>query len=147
MADFKGKYLKVWEVKENNGYIKLDLGDSIKQKDGTYKNWTWFDCALFGEAGKKEFVKGDVVEVTSGQIYQEEYNGKWYTRVKIFHIQKMDVPNVMQNNSAPKQENIYGSAQQESKKPNYGSYGSYNPEPKADDFSGGAGIPDDKIPF
>jgi len=141
MADFKGKYLKVWEVKENNGYVKLNLGDSIKQKDGTYKNWTWFDCALFGEAAKKEFVKGDTVEVTSGQIYQEEYNGKWYTKVKIFHIQKMDV-----ESKTPTQNNS-GFQSKPSQDNQYQSYGSYNPEPKPEDFNGGSGSFKDDIPF
>ena len=82
-----GKFLKVWKVEENNGYVKLNLGDSVKNKDGTYDNWTWFGCALFGEAAKKTFYENDLVEVTSGIIYQEKYNEKWYTRIKIF-IQK-----------------------------------------------------------
>jgi len=45
-----GKYLKVWEKEEQNGFIKLNLGDSAKKKDGTYENWTWFGCTLLGNA-------------------------------------------------------------------------------------------------
>lgn len=81
-----GKYLKVWKVKEQNGYTKLDLGDSQKRKDGTYDNCTWFDCTLFSDAAKKTVHEGDTIEITSGLIFQEKYNDKWYIRVKIFHM-------------------------------------------------------------
>ena len=84
--EIKGKYLKVWKVKESNGYIKLDLGDSRKNKDGEYDNCTWFDCLLLGEASKKDIKEGDTVEITSGQIFQRKYNEKWYIDVKIWHL-------------------------------------------------------------
>ncbi len=100
MANFSGKFLKVWKVKENNGYIKLDLGDSQKNKDGSYDNWTWFDCLLLGEAGKKTFYEQDTIEITSGMIYQEKYNEKWYTRVKIFHAHVVDKEGNRSDNEA-----------------------------------------------
>ena len=68
-----GKYLKVWEVKEQNGFTKLNLGDSVKLKDGTYENWTWFDCALVGQAKDLEVSRGDTIEVKSGLISKRKY--------------------------------------------------------------------------
>ena len=84
--DIKGKFMKVWEVKESNGYTKLDLGDGRKNKDGETEYCTWFDCLLLGEAGKKDIKKGDVIEITSGQIFQRKYNEKWYIDIKIWHL-------------------------------------------------------------
>ena len=86
-----GKYLKVWKVKETNGYTRLDLGDSRKDKNNAYENCTWFDCILIGDAAKKTFNEGDLVEIKSGQIFMEKYNDKWYTKVRIFHIDVMEV--------------------------------------------------------
>ena len=81
-----GKFMKVWEVKESNGYTKLDLGDGRKNKDDETEYCTWFDCLLLGDAGKKSISKGDVIEITSGQIFQRKYNDKWYIDVKIWHL-------------------------------------------------------------
>jgi hypothetical protein len=81
-----GKYMKVWEVKESNGYTKLDLGDGRKDKNGETEYCTWFDCLLLGNASKKSISKGDVIEITSGQIFQRKYNDKWYIDIKIWHL-------------------------------------------------------------
>jgi len=96
-----GKYLKVWKKKENNGYIKLDLGDSKKNKDGTYTNWTWFDCLLVGNAKNVMINENDTVEVKSAQISQEKYQDKWYTRIVIFEIEVMHQGNHQQKQQAP----------------------------------------------
>lgn len=80
------KFMKVWEVKESNGYTKLDLGDSRKDKDGEYEHCTWFNCLLLGEAAKKEINKGDTLDITSGQIFMRKYNDNWYTEIKIWHL-------------------------------------------------------------
>jgi hypothetical protein len=87
MAQFTGKFLKVWKVEEQNGFRKLNLGDSIKNKEGNYDSFTWFGVALFGKAKDVEINEGDVVEVKSGIIYQEKYQDKWYTRLKVFDIE------------------------------------------------------------
>lgn len=80
-----GKYLRVWKIKTtNNGYRKLDLGDSKKNTDGTYTNWTWFDCLLVGDAKDKPVNENDKIEIKSGIISQEKYQEKWYTRIVIF---------------------------------------------------------------
>ena len=87
--NISGKYLKVWKKTEQNGFTKLDLGDSRKNKDGTYQNWTWFGCTLFGNAKSVDIIEGDKVEVKSGIISQREYNGKWYNDIVIFEIEVM----------------------------------------------------------
>ena len=96
-----GKYLKVWKKEVKNGYTKLNLGDSKKQKDGTFKNWTWFGCSLFGKAKDVEIQEKDVVEVKSGIISQRKYKDKWYNDIIIFEIEVMKRPG-----NQPKQGNF-----------------------------------------
>jgi hypothetical protein len=79
-----GKYLKAWKVEKNANYTKVDLGDSRKNKEGTYDKFTWFGVMFVGDAHKLSIAEGDTVEVVSGQIYQEKYQDKWYTRVTVF---------------------------------------------------------------
>ena len=87
MAQFTGRFMKVWKKEEQNGFIKLDLGDSTKQKDGTYANFTWFGVAVFGKAKDTEVNEGDTIEVKSGIIAKRKYNDKWYDDVKIFEFE------------------------------------------------------------
>ena len=82
-----GKYLKVWKKEEQNGFTKLNLGDSAKKKDGTYENWTWFGCTLLGNAKNADVNEGDTVEVKSGIMSKRKYNDKWYDDIKIFEIE------------------------------------------------------------
>jgi hypothetical protein len=84
--NISGKYLKVWKVKQQNGYTKLDLGDSKKNKDGDYDNWTWFDCLLVGNAKNANVNENDTIEITNGIISQEKYKDKWYTKIVIFDL-------------------------------------------------------------
>ena len=84
-----GKFLKVWKIEEKNGFKKLDLGDSKKKKDGTYDNWTWFDCTLLGNAKNASIKENDVVEVKSGIISKRKYNEKYYDDIIIFEIEVM----------------------------------------------------------
>lgn len=82
-----GKYLKVWKV-EDKGTVKIvDLGDSRKDRQGAYENCTWFGCLFCGSAAQKPIQEGDKINVTSGQIFQEKYEGKYYTKVKVFHFE------------------------------------------------------------
>jgi len=90
-----GKYLKVWKVEQKNGFTKLSLGDSKKKQDGTYDNWTWFDCTLLGNAKNVSISENDVVEVKSGIISKRKYNEKYYDDIIIFEIEVMQ-----QNNSS-----------------------------------------------
>jgi len=133
-----GKYLKVWKVEERNGYIHLDLGDTRKDKNGEYENCTWFGCTLLGDAAKKNIKEGDKVEVKSGQIFQEKYNEKWYTKIKIFHIDVMESD----------QSNSFGGTP-DPKKSTSG-FGGFTPADKKPDPNSfeGSQIPfEDDIPF
>jgi len=86
-------YHKVWEVKEENGMKKVTLGDSKKNKDGTYENWSWFDCLLVGKAKDVEVKEGDTVTVKSGLIQKRKYKDKYYDNVVIFEIEVTDSGN------------------------------------------------------
>ena len=94
-----GKYLKVWEVKEENGFKKVNLGDSRKNKDGEYDNWTWFDCTLVSSAKEVEIQKGDTIEIKNGLIAKRKYKDKYYDDVVLFDIEVMK-----KGTEAPKQE-------------------------------------------
>jgi len=102
-----GKYLKVWKIKENNGYRKLDLGDSKKQQDGTYKNWTWFDCLLVGDAKNLQVHENDTIEIESGVISQREYNGKWYNDIVIFKATAQNQQTNSQQDYSPKTDPVH----------------------------------------
>jgi len=87
MANIEIKYAKVWEVKEENGVTKINLGDSKKNKDGTYTNWTWFGCALFGNAKGMNVQKDDKIHA-KGQISMYKGNdGKYYQNIALFDIE------------------------------------------------------------
>ena len=81
------RFHKVWEVKNQNGFTKVNLGDSKKNKDGGYDNFTWFDCLLVGNAKNVQLNKGDTITVVSGQITKRKYNGKFYDDMVIFELE------------------------------------------------------------
>ena len=87
MAVFSLKNSKVWKVEKQNGFTKLNLGDSTKKKDGTWENFTWYGVTLMGNAKDFEVKEGDKVNV-EGIIKQtkSEKDGKYYTNVIIFGI-------------------------------------------------------------
>jgi len=95
-----GKYMKTWKIEDKGNFKLVDLGDSYKV-NGEYKNFTWFRCAFVGEAAKKQLNEKDTIEVTNGLIKQEEYQGKWYTKVTIFDFNIMG----QQTKQEPKQDN------------------------------------------
>ena len=89
--NISGKYLKVWKVQEQNGFTKLDLGDSKKLKDGGYDNFTWFGCTLVGNAKNVAVNEKDTIEIKSGLITKRKGNdGKWYDDVVIFEFEVME---------------------------------------------------------
>ncbi len=92
MANFTGKYLKVWEIKEENGRRSVNPGDSKKNQDGTYSNWTWFDCRFVGSAATKPIQKDDKIEITSGMAWMNKSNkdGKYYLNITVFHFDVME---------------------------------------------------------
>lgn len=83
------KYHKIWKIKENNGVKKVDLGDSSKNKDGTYNTFTWINCLLAGKARDVEIEEKDVIEIVSGIISKRKYDGKYYHDVIIFDFKVM----------------------------------------------------------
>ena len=48
MGSFSLKNSKVWKVENQNGFTKLNLGDSTKKKDGTLENFTWYGFCVSG---------------------------------------------------------------------------------------------------
>lgn len=89
MASFGVKFGKVWKVKKENGFTKIDVSDSRKNpKSPTgFDNCTWFNCILLGNAKDFDVKEGDKVNV-EGQIFttKSEKDGKYYTNVVIFGI-------------------------------------------------------------
>ena len=89
MASFGVKFGKVWKVKKENGYTKIDISDSKKnpKSETGYDNCTWFNCILLGNAKDFEVVESQKYNV-EGQIFQtkSEKDGKYYTNVAIFGI-------------------------------------------------------------
>jgi hypothetical protein len=83
-------YHKVWEVKEENGMKKVTLGDSRKNKDGSYENWSWFDCLLVSKAKEVDIEKGDTIKILSGQVQKRKYKDKYYDNVVLFDIEIME---------------------------------------------------------
>jgi len=83
-----GRFLKVWKKEINeHGFINVDLGDSTKNKDGSYTNFTWFRVALLGKAKDTEVAEGDTIEIKSGIMAKRKYNDKYYDDVKVFDFE------------------------------------------------------------
>jgi len=81
------RYHKVWDVTEKNGFTKLNLGDSKKNKDGEYDNWTWYDVTLVGNAKNVTVNKGDTITIVSGQFNLRKYEGKYYNDIVVFELE------------------------------------------------------------
>ena len=80
------RFHKVWKVEvDQNGRKKLNLGDSKKNQDGTYSNWTWFYCNLVGNAKGIQVAEGDTITIESGKIEMYKTNsGEFKNSVTIF---------------------------------------------------------------
>ncbi|MCP4761942.1 MAG: hypothetical protein GY870_09170, partial [archaeon] len=62
----------------------VDLGDSEKNKDGTYNNFTWFRCLFVSGAAQLQINEKDTIEIKSGKITMEKYNDKWSPKIVVF---------------------------------------------------------------
>jgi len=82
-----GKYLKAWKIEEKGNFKLVDLGDSDKNQDGTYKNFTWFRCLFVSSAAQLQINEKDTIEVKSGKITMEKYQEKWYPKVVVFEAE------------------------------------------------------------
>lgn len=81
------KYHKVWKVEVNDhGFVKVKLGDSRKNKDGEYENWSWFNVNFVGNCKEKAKTlnEGDTITIDSGIIAKREYNGNYYDDITVF---------------------------------------------------------------
>ncbi len=84
MANFSGKYLKAWKIEDKGNFKLVDLGDSDKERDGSYKNFTWFRCLFVSNAAQLQINEKDTIEVKSGKITMEKYQDKWSPKVVVF---------------------------------------------------------------
>lgn len=83
------KYHKIWKITEINGFKKVGLGDSKKNKDGTYTTFTWINCLIAGKARNIEIEENDIIEIVKGNISKRKYDGKYYDDVVIFDLKVM----------------------------------------------------------
>ena len=82
-----GKYLKAWKIEKKERFQLVDLGDSEKQQDGTYKNFTWYRCLFVSSAAQLQINEKDTIEVKSGIITMEKYNDKWSPKIVVFEAE------------------------------------------------------------
>ena len=101
------RFHKVWEVeKDDYGNTKLNLGDSKKNQDGTYTNWSWFGCKLVGNAKQFRVSKGDTINIKSGVIEMRQCSdGVYRPFVVIFDIEHSS--NQQQGNNQSRNVNDY----------------------------------------
>ena len=87
------RYHKVWKITNEKGMKKIDLGDSKKNQDGTYENWTWFGCLLVGEAKNVELHEKDTITINAAQVQKRKYKDKYYDNVVIFNLEVTESAN------------------------------------------------------
>jgi len=79
------RFHKVWKITVEDGRKKINLGDSKKNQDETYSNWTWFFCNLVGNAKGIQVSEGDTITIESGKIEQYKTNsGEYKNSITIF---------------------------------------------------------------
>lgn len=79
-----GKYLKAWKIEDKGNFKIIDLGDSYKNQDGSYNNFTWFRCLFVSSAAQLQINEKDTIEIKSGKITMEKYNDKWSPKIVVF---------------------------------------------------------------
>lgn len=92
IGENSSKYVKVWDVKTENGVVKGDVSSSKKNQNGEYENSKWFP-AFFGKSKEKALSlnKGDTIEITQGgfsNTYNKEKKVTYYNMV-IFDFEVM----------------------------------------------------------
>ena len=118
------KFLKVWKISiDQNGNKQVNLGDSKKNQDGTFSNWTWAFCKLVGNAKGIQVEENDTITIKSGKIEQyKNKNDEYKNAITIFDFEV----------TAKGQQGGYGSNQQQQSQNvnnNYNSSQSYNQKP------------------
>lgn len=94
------KFHKVWKLEiDQQGRKKVNLGDSKKNQDGSYSNWTWFYCNLVGNAKGVHLEEGDTITIKNGKIEQYKTNdGQYRNSITIFDIEVTAKSNNQGNN-------------------------------------------------
>lgn len=88
MRILDSRYHRVWKIEEQNGFKKLNLGDSSKKKDGTREYFTWFGCTLIGEAKNTPVSEGDTITILEGVMSQyKNKDGKYVPQLTIFKFE------------------------------------------------------------
>ena len=100
---FKGWYATVWEVKEENGFVKGRISTSRKKKDDTYVNSNWFVTFMGGiteNAMKLKERDKILIDSISFENPTIEKNGekKSYLNTSIWHFVMADT---VDGNSTP----------------------------------------------
>jgi len=81
------RFHKCWKIEEKNGFKKITLGDSKKEKDSSYSNWNWFDVTLVGNAKNIDIAEGDTITIISGLCNKRKYQEKYYDDIVIFDFE------------------------------------------------------------
>jgi len=108
------RFHRVWKKETQNGYTKLNLGDSKKKQDGTYDNFTWYGCTLVHTAKTKPVEEGDTITILSAEVVKNKVNDKEYTNVTIFDFEvtkqgkKADTPFDETNNFEQIEDDLEG---------------------------------------
>ena len=97
-----GKYLKAWKIEDKGTFKLVDLGDSTKNKDGTYDNFTWYRCLFVSGASQLQINEKDTIEIKSGIITMEKYNDKWSPKVVVFEAEIIASTGGHSNDYSPK---------------------------------------------
>lgn len=118
------KFHKVWKITiDQNGNKQVNLGDSKKNQDGTFSNWTWAFCKLVGNAKGIQVEENDTITIKSGKIEQyKNKNDEYKNSITIFDFEV----------TAKGQQGGYGANQQSNSQNvnnNYNSSQSYNQKP------------------
>ena len=90
-GDYKGTYLTVWSITEENGYVKGRVGSSSKKQDDTYENSNWFvsfgknckDKALTLQEKDRIFMKDFSIK----NVYNKETEKAYFN----FNIYSFDI--------------------------------------------------------
>ena len=105
-----GKYLKAWKIEDKGNFKLVDLGDSDKKQDGTYKNFTWFRCMFVSSAGQLQINEKDTIEIKNGKITMDKYQDKWYPKVVIFEAEIIKRAEQQGGDYSPKTDPCYKTA-------------------------------------
>lgn len=71
--------VKQYMSKKGNPYVRASLSDSVRQQDGTYKDFGWYQVTIFNNVD--EIVNAGRIKITAINSIEHainDYNGKRY---------------------------------------------------------------------